>query len=119
MLRILMTILALSPIAQAQAEFRAYAPYRVAYRQPTAALVTDSPEAEAPPDPVREAAKAQQEAFDRKIADSSDRAVKSICSRCADPQISVASASPRQRQARARVNADGVMIANPGLAPLD
>lgn len=74
-----------------------------ARRQPTASTMAEQSDDGAPHDPARAAAIAQQNDFDRRIKQKSERAVRSICAGC--DKVSV---SARPRKAPQRKDAETV-----------
>ncbi len=112
-------MLAATITAAAAAESRAVHP------QPTLSALSalsELSDAGAPEDPVRAAAKARQEHFDRQIARRSDRAVRSVCTGCESAPAKARRPGARSVEARADAEFDtddDTVVDEPAEAPRD
>lgn len=114
MLRTIISLLGLMYATQALAQMR------IAYRQPSASTMAEVREDdEVVSDSARVANKARHDAFDRRIAENSNRAVRSICSSCSKTATLIASRSAGPDGVRARLNSDGIPLDDPDSAPTE
>ena len=104
---------------------RAGAEPRAAHPQPTpSALSPATPEgtgdkAGALVDPIWEAVKGKQDAFDRRITEKSRRVARSICTGCDAPSASVHAKAPRRKEAAAGDRGDDYVVDEPDGAPIE